>query len=312
MKLVPKGVTRSVGRKVLVVKKNSPHIFFVGGVAGVIGATFLACRATLKLEKTLDEIKDDLDAVKPEVLVDNLATQPPVQTQAQVKAVGLVTVRSTVKLGRLYGPSILLGGASIAALTGSHVQLTRRNAALTATLAAVTRAYDEYRIRVQEEIGKERELDIYRNIKEEEIEVDGKKKKVKVTDPSGWSPYARFFDEASPNWQKNPEMNRIFLECQQNYANHLLRSRGHVFLNEVYDSLGLERSKAGQVVGWVSDGDGDGYIDFGLYEAVSKDFVTGMEPRIVLDFNVDGVVYDALEDNEPRFINHELLEGGCP
>lgn len=290
MKFVPQKVSRSVGRKILVAKKNSPHIFFVGGVVGIVGAGVLACRATLKLEEKLDEIRHDVDSVKEIYHSENDNVVP---TKA-LKDVGYVSVKSVVVLGRLYGPSIALGSVSIAALTGSHVQLTRRNAALSATLALVTKAYDEYRVRVQDEIGKDRELDIYRAMKKEEIEVDGKKKTVKVSDPNGHSPYARFFDETSVNWQKDPELNRIFLQCQQNYANHLLRARGHVFLNEIYDSLGLERSQAGQVVGWVIDGDGDGFVDFGMFDEVNTRFVNNIEPRILLDFNVDGSVYDKI------------------
>ncbi len=203
-------------------------------------------------------------------------------------------VKSAVVFGRLYGPSVAVGAASIAALTGSHIQLTRRNAALTATIAVVSKAYDDYRVRVQEEIGKERELDIYRAMKEQEVEIDGKKKTFKVSDPNDWSPYARFFDETSENWQRNAEMNRHFLQLQQNYANHQLHSRGHIFLNEIYDLLGLERSQAGQVVGWVMNGEGDNFVDFGLFECESSRFINQLEQSIILDFNVDGVVYDKI------------------
>ena len=49
---------------VLKAKKNSPHIFFVGGIAGVLTSTVLACKATLKLEDVLDEAKEDIGTVK--------------------------------------------------------------------------------------------------------------------------------------------------------------------------------------------------------------------------------------------------------
>lgn len=291
LKINTQGITRKVGRKVLVVKKNSPHIFFVGGIVGVVGSTVLACRATLKLEEKLDDIKKDVDAVK------SIKNGELEGVEASYKHFTYVSVKSIGVIGRLYGPSVLLGAASIAALTGSHVQLTRRNAALSATLAIVSKAYDDYRVRVQEEIGKEQELDIYNSVTEKEVEVDGKKKVVKVSDPDGRSPYARFFDASNVNWQNDSELNRMFIQCQQNYANHKLHARGHVFLNEVYDTLGFEHSSAGAVVGWVLDGDGDGYIDFGIIEAPNGEFFesrAGIERKIILDFNVDGVVYDKI------------------
>lgn len=293
MKLIPNTVSRSVGRKVLQTKKNSPHIFFAAGLVGVVGSTVLACRATLKLDKTLDEIKNDIINVK-DLGRDARAERNRDYEREYARDLGYVYGKSFYKLTKLYGPSIVVGGLSVAALTGSHVQLTRRNNALTITLAGVMKAYDEYRLRVADEVGEERELELHRAISNEKVEEDGKNKIIKVTNPDGWSPYAKIFDESSIHWQKNAEMNRMYIECQQRYANHLLHSRGHVLLNDVYDTLGFERTSAGAVVGWVREGEGDGFIDFGLYEATSARFINGIEKSIVLDFNVDGVVYDKI------------------
>lgn len=288
MKLNFDGVTRYIGRQILLTKKNSPHIFFVGGVVGIIGSGVMACRATLKLEETLDEIKTDIDTAK-EINKDGSDTE----IEAAYKNLGYISVKSTLAVGRLYGPSIALGAVSVAALTGSHIQLTRRNTALSATLAMVTKAYDEYRHRVQEEIGEKRELDIYHGVKKKEIEEDGKKKTVKVADPNACSPYARFFDSANINWENNSEYNFMFITCQQNYANDKLRAQGHVFLNDVYDWLGFERTSAGAIVGWVRDGDGDGYVDFNIH-ADGNLVNNRLDKSIILDFNVDGVVYDKI------------------
>lgn len=297
MKFIPNSVSRSFGRKVLVAKQNSPHIFFGLGLAGIITSTVLACKATLKLEKIVDEINEDLEGVKTLKTQIGLTTNGHIYTEKEYfKDVSYVYTRSALKLTKLYGPAVLVGGVSVAALTGSHVQLTRRNAALTMTLAAVSKAFEDYRARVAEEIGAERELEIHRAITEKQAEIDGKKQTVKITDPNGWSPYCRFFEESNPNWTKDPETNRVFIQCQQNYANHLLHARGHVFLNDVYDSLGMERSKAGSIVGWVVDGDGDGYIDFGLFEVTSQRFINNQERSILLDFNVDGVVFDKIKE----------------
>lgn len=293
MKLVSDSVTRALGSKVLTFKKNSPHIFFAAGVVGAVGSTFLACRATLKLEATVDKIKTDVDAVKHLNEVSKKEGTD-YQNHEYYKDLGYVYGRSINSIGRLYGPSVILGVASIGALTGSHVQLTRRNSGLTMALAAVTKAYDEYRIRIQEELGADREEEIYRNVQEVEQDIDGKPKTVKVINDGGYSPYARCFDETSLRWEKNAEINMMFLRCQQEYANHLLNARGHIFLNDVYDMLGLERTTAGQVVGWLRDGDGDTYVDFGIYADGNERFIMGNERSVWLDFNVDGVIYDKI------------------
>ncbi len=290
MKFISPKITRKVARQVLVAKKNSPHFFFVGGVVGVAASTVLACRATLKLEVKLDEIKDDVDAAK----AVYQEKQDRDEVQEAYKHVGYVTLKSAVVLGKLYGPSLALGAVSIAALTGSHIQLTRRNAALSATLAIVSKAYEEYRMRVRDEVGESKELDIYRGLKDQERTIDGKKQTVKVYDPDQKSPYSRIFDETCPNWQKDPELNRMFLNIQQTYINIKLNANGHVFLNEVYDLIGLERSRAGAVVGWLRTGDGDGFIDFGVYEAYNSRFINNMERSVWLDFNVDGVINEMI------------------
>ena len=136
------------------------------------------------------------------------------------------------------------------------------------------------------------------------IEIDGREvvnQKVEETkniESRTCSQYARFFDETSPYWYKNPEMNLFFLLAQQNHANEKLKARGYLFLNEVYDMLGMPRTKAGQIVGWVykeNNTDGDNYVDFGIYRTEQNaKFVNGFENSVLLDFNVDGPVFDKI------------------
>jgi hypothetical protein len=298
MKLVPASAVGKISRQLLIAKKNSPHIFFAAGVAGTIASTVLACRATLKLSATLDEIQKDIDIIKPKRETHPLLT-PEVVTGEDVVVEHTKTIyvysRASLRIAKLYGPSVLIGVASIGLLAGAHVQLTRRNSALIAAYAAVQKAYDDYRERVREELGAEKELDIYHAAKTEIVkDADGNDISVKVVDPNKYSPYAKFFDEYSDNWKRDAELNRMFIQCQQNYLNNRLLAYGHVFLNEAYDALGVPRSSAGAVVGWLKDGDGDGYIDFGIFEAFNSRFVNGTEQSILLDFNVDGVIYDKI------------------
>ena len=283
-----RSLSLGAGRSRLILKKNSPHILFAAGIVGVVGGTVLACRATLKLNDTLDGIKTDLNNVE-EVKQASIAMRTFNESHYR-KDLAYVYTKGGFELTKLYAPAVLVAGLGIAALTGSHVQLTKRNAALVAAYAALQEAYHNYRLRVREEIGEERELEIYQAHATETI--DGKK--IQTWDPNRHSPYAVFYDEYSPNWEKDPELNRLFIQCQQQYANNLLRSRGHLFLNEVYDMLGVDRTKAGAVVGWVIGKDGDNFVDFGIFEPQNSRFVNGMERSILLDFNVDGVIYDKI------------------
>lgn len=288
---LPTNITRKVSRKILILKKQSPHIFFAVGVVGSVTSTVLACRATLKLSDALEDIQRDLDRLHEDKRNDFLAewssTQLVPRENRYKKDVARVYAKGGFQIAKLYGPAAIVGVASITALTGSHIQMTKRNAALMAAYAAVQKAYEDYRERVREELGDERELEIYHAVEKDNDDN-------KVADPNKWSPYARFFDEYSKNWEKDPELNRLFVQCIQNYANNLLQARGHVFLNEVYDMLGLDRSKAGAVVGWLLNSEGDNYVDFGIFEASNSKFVNGWERSILLDFNVDGVIFDKI------------------
>lgn len=103
--------------------------------------------------------------------------------------------------------------------------------------------------------------------------------------------YAVWFDENCLGWSKHAELNKMFLLQQQNYMNEKLKAVGHVFLNEVYDCLGIPRTAVGQCVGWVYNVEnpvGDNFVDFDLYAERNANFINGYDRGLLLDFNVDG------------------------
>jgi hypothetical protein len=295
MKFVPEAVVRQVARRALVAQKASPEVLLGAGIVGLVGSTVLACRATLKMEEVMDEAKTKMEMVK-------TLDHPKYSERDRSRDTSLVYFQSSVKIIKLYAPAIIVGGISIYALTSSHRILTRRNMALTAAYGALEKGFNQYRGRVVDRYGEEVDRDLRYGTEMVEIEDEktGKKKTVTRVSMEDPSIYARFFDPVSPSWSKEPEYNMIFLKCQQNYANDMLKARGHVFLNEVYDMLGLTRSQAGSVVGWIlsENGETDNFINFGVFdgrEQTARDFVNGREGAILLDFNVDGVIYDKIE-----------------
>jgi hypothetical protein len=296
MKFVPEVIGRQVARKALMAQKASPEVLLGVGIVGLVGSTVLACRATLKMETVMEEAQGKLEMAR-------TLEHPDYSERDRSRDISLVYFQSSVKIIKLYAPAIIVGGISIYALTSSHRIMTRRNVALTAAYGALEKGFNQYRGRVIDKYGEEvdRDLRYGTELVEIEDEKTGKKKTVTRVGPDDPSIYARFFDPVSTSWSKNPEYNLIFLKCQQNYANDLLKARGHVFLNEVYDMLGLPRSQAGAVVGWIlsKNGETDNFVNFGVFdgkEQVARDFVNGREGAILLDFNVDGVIYDKIDD----------------
>lgn len=301
-KSVQNKVTSKIGRQVLVARKNSPTLLFGVGVVGVATTMVLACRATLKMEEVLR------DAEKKQLQIDDaksLDVEEYTERDAQ-NDTKINRIQTAWAITKLYAPAVGMGVISIGCLTGSHVVLSRRNAAITAAYAALDRGFREYRQRVVNEFGKEKDDEFRFGVVERQIAVETDHgtdvKTVKDISKSsvadGYSIYARWFDEGSRNWSPQPMYNQMFLQSQERYADDRLNAQGYLFLNDVYESLGLEPTQAGQIVGWVKGANGgDGYVDFGIFKGdgyMGKQFVNGNERSILLDFNVDGVVWDLI------------------
>ena len=300
-------MTRTFNRTGLKIKKHSPEILLATGTVGIVTSTVMACKATLKVEEIVDEAKEKIDTIH------NVSADPAMAEKYSEedgkKDLAIVYTQTAVKFIKLYGPSVTIGAASLACMIGSNRILNKRNAALAAAYAAVDKSFKEYRGRVIERFGKQMDRELRYNIKAQEIEettvdANGKetvtKKTVDVMDPNSYSQYAIVFDDSNEGWDPDPERSKYFLIQQQNWANERLKSRGHLFLNEVYDMLGAKRTKAGAQVGWVYDEkncEGDNFVDFGIFDTNSpkaRDFVNGIEKVIVLDFNVDGYILDMI------------------
>lgn len=291
-------------------KKHSPEILVVAGVVGTVTSAVMACKATTKLNGILEDAKTDIDKIHEVSADEEFMAEHDYTEEDSKKDLAIVYAQTAVKLVKLYAPSVILGGLSIGAMLTSNNILRKRNVALAAAYTAVDKSFKEYRGRVVDRFGKELDRELRYNIKAKEVEetiVDenGKEKTVKktvnVVDPTVYSDYAKFFDDGCTGWTKDPEFNLMYLKRQQEYANDLLQAKGHLYLNEVYDMLGIPRTKAGQVVGWIYDEKnpvGDNFVDFGIYDSalkeVNRDFVNGYERTILLDFNVDGNILDLM------------------
>ena len=300
-------LTRSLSRSGLKLKKHSPEILLVAGIVGAVTSAVMACKATLKANDIVEESKTQIDTIHE--VSENPEMAEKYSEEDKKKDLAIVYTQTAVKFIKLYGPSVLLGVASLGCMVGSNRILNKRNVALAAAYATVDKGFKDYRGRVIERFGKELDKELRYNIKAQEFEkvtVDDNGNEtvttetVEVADPNHYSPYAIVFDDGNTGWDKDPELTKFFLIQQQNYANDLLKSRGHLFLNEVYDMLGAKRTKAGAQVGWVYDeknASGDNFVDFGIFDInnpKARDFVNGYERVIILDFNVDGVILDLI------------------
>lgn len=299
---IMKSVNGVTSKAVMKLKKHSPEILVVAGIAGTVVSAVLACKATTKVAEILDETKGTLDTIHEGMETGAINGQEYTNEDGKKDTV-VVYAQTGMKLAKLYGPAIILGTLSITSILASNNILCKRNVALGAAYAAIDKSFKEYRGRVIERFGEQVDTELKYGIKAkkfEEIEVDaetGKEKKVKktvmVADPNLQSDYAVYFDSKSRNYETNPDYNRMFLKAQQAFANDKLQTRGHLFLNEVLDDLDLPRTPAGQIVGWTKDGP-DGYVNFRIVEVERETEDGRHEPALLLDFNVEGNIWEKM------------------
>lgn len=299
---IMKSVNGVASKTVMKLKKHSPEILVMAGIAGTVVSAVLACKATTKVAEILDETKGTLDTIH-EGMETGAINGQEYTTEDGKKDTVVVYAQTGMKLAKLYAPAIILGTLSITSILASNNILRKRNVALGAAYAAIDKSFKEYRGRVIERFGEQVDTELKYGIKAkkfEEIEVDpetGKEKKVKktvmVADPNLQSDYAVYFDSKSRNYETNPDYNRMFLKAQQAFANDKLQTRGHLFLNEVLDDLDLPRTPAGQIVGWTKDGP-DGYVNFRIVEVERETEDGRHEPAFLLDFNVEGNIWEKM------------------
>lgn len=312
--------TRAFHTAGLQLKKHSPEILVVSGIVGTVASAVLACKATTKVNFVLEETKTKVDVIhegmeKGEVagyLENGEVGMVPYTAEDSKKDLAIVYGQTGLKLAKLYGPAVLLGAASITSILVGHNILHKRNLALAAAYTAVDTGFKQYRGRVVERFDEKLDRELFYDIKAKEIEEtvvdeDGNEKTVtkvvEVANPvAAGSIYTYCFDETAAGWVRDAERNKYFLIRQQDYANDLLQTRGHMFLNEVLDMLGIPRCQDGQIMGWTYDKDNPSAnkpIDFGIlniHSETARNFMNGYEKSIWITLNPEGNILKKLND----------------
>ena len=306
-------ITRKLGRLQLTAEKYAPEILLGVGLVGIVATVVMASKATLNAKNILDDHNEKMDTI--DAAMNEANGGPQYTHEDEVKTKAIVYIQTGLAFSKLYGPTVGVGVLSIASILASHGIMKRREVGLIAAYNLLKEVHDNYRKRMQEQLGEDIEKDFHLGTQDETRTVtatdeEGKKTKIKETTKGMYnndSPaalYSRFFDESNPNYKDDRLLNKAFLLGQQRYANDILRIRGHLYLNEVYESLGFPHTVEGAVVGWVvKDPDvmkaegRDGYVDFGIFDVFNdpgREFVNLTNPTILLNFNVDGLMFDKI------------------
>ena len=283
------------------IKKHSPEILVAAGIGTGIVAAVVACKQTIKANDIVAEARKSLQNIEDvkELAANNEVEYTEENEQEDRKTIGMQVAIGMVKT---YALPVGLGILSITCILAGHHILKKRNVALAAAYSALSTDFMNYRKRVVDKYGKDVDFMLKNGLEKQIVanqvvdpetgEVKETKEEVLTYEGDKLSQYARVFDEVgSTQWTPSADHNRAFLLMEQNYFNERIRTRGYIFLNEVYERLGFRPTKAGSVVGWVyQNADYEG-IDFGIFTAHTQkaaEFLEGTEPSIILDFNVQG------------------------
>lgn len=301
-----------LGKAGLVLKKHEPEILVVAGAIGTIGSTVLACRATLKVNEVLKEHKETINTIHE--TAEDEEFKEKYTAEDEKKDVRLTYLQTGIKIAKAYAPAVILGTLSLGAMFASNNMLRKRNVALAAAYTAIDKSFKEYRGRVVDKYGEEVDNELRYGTKSEKIkttEIDPEtgeektvKKEVKVADPNLESDFAMYFNRNTSEYYDDCyDYNLSMLRAKESYFTTILQTRGHVTLNEVLNSIGVESTQAGMVVGWYydkkksNDGDaGDAYVDLRIKEVYLDNGDGTYEKTIVIDPNVQGSIFELMEE----------------
>lgn len=289
--------------------KNAPDIMIGAGVTTGIVATVVACKQTLKLDNINQQYNHDRERI---AAAAETHTKPDGSeyTDSDIgHDMTAIAVRRVVNVAKTYALPAGLCVISVGLTLGGYGILKTRHAALVTAFGALQTTFNEYRERVREKYGEEEERKIYYGIKDDTVSENdsenGDASDPKTTAPANGmtspSIYARFFDEYSTSWTRDNEYNKVYLRAREKDFNKQLITAGYVLLNDVYRGIGLQPTDVGRVCGWVykpndPNHKGDNYISFNMFNTseASREFINGVNPSILLDFNVDGYILDKI------------------
>lgn len=281
--------------------QNEDKLWYVAGASFLSAALFSSAKAGRKYEEILRKHNEELARQKEaERLVESGEvddTITDVQKKADRRSIYIHTIVETAKAA---APTVGLAFASLICFRQGQCVLQGRYLSMAAAYSAVLKDKIHLEDMIRKKDGQETLDKMKEGEKEQVIDYNTGESYEQLKDgqQANYDAYAKFFDESNPNWEKNPEHNRHFLHGKENYADYLLKKRGYLFLNEVYDMLDLPLTQAGQVIGWIYYKDekeaafhgAANKVLFGILDGDTqsgRDFVNGYERSILLKFNVD-------------------------
>lgn len=244
--------------------KRSPEILLGIGIASGITATVLAVKATPKALQLIEEAKfNKATAWNEEHSDSHLRAVTENLTKLEV-------VKATWKC---YIPAAISGVASIACLLGSHSVHAKRNAALATAYKLSETALNEYREKVVEEIGEDKEKVIRDKVSQKHLDEKPVSKNEVIITGTGKQ---LCYDGISGRYFESDIQT---IRAAVNKINETMVYEMYAALNDFYNEIGLSNTDMGDELGWNID---DGLLEISYGAMVANDG----RPCITLEYHV--------------------------
>lgn len=295
------GVSTVASKAIFKVKKVSPELLVGGGIIAIATGTVLACMATKKAEKIVEETENKIEAVKEDVTFNDEHDEARVTIRKEkVKMVGRMITTYAV-------PAACIT-SGIAMILWSHGIMKKRQAMLLTAYNTLDAAFKKYRERVladEDGAAKDRRYligDDYPRENDDDVMNDNeiadtnKRGRQLMYLHSPYGPYTFEFGRGtSMKWSPDSLSNLNTIRSAEEWGNRQLEIKGHLFLNDILDYIGLDKVPWGQLVGWLRGSErGDNFVRILAAEdrrAIELDDDCWKKP-IFLEFNCDGAIWE--------------------
>lgn len=242
--------------------KRSPEILLGLGIASAITSTVLAVKATPKAMELLAEAEKE-----------NINRQIKEGVPGPEVKNGLPSAQVVKTVWKCYIPAAISGAASIACLLGSHSVNAKRNAALATAYKLSETALNEYREKVVEEIGEDKEKVIRDKVSQKHLDEKPVSKNEVVITGTGKQ---LCYDGISGRYFESDIQT---IRAAVNKINETMVYEMYAALNDFYNEIGLSNTDMGDELGWNLD---DGLLEISYGAMVADDG----RPCITLDYRI--------------------------
>lgn len=219
-------ITQNVNAIQFQLKKNSPLIMTIGGIAGLCGTALMAYKAHGKVKAIVEDIEEQRE-----------------------QGIEINKTHELVRVGMAVAPTILMGAASVSMILGSYHVLTNRNSLLASALSTALAENDRFKKQVKEQFP---DAVLAPADVEMEEDKDGNRKVVSVNPRDIPTLEGVWFHNSGSFTKDDNDYNQVFISTKSRQLDNKLQTQTYLTLNDVYAALDMPVTKQGAIFGWTS------------------------------------------------------------